>query len=183
MAPFRVFQAHHALEGLVTAKSGARYLVTHQTPTTAVTGQTSFVATTPTFLLRQASSSNRLVLNSIVLSQTGTVAGGDIEIVVAIDSVDRFSADGTLVTPQCSNSAESNNSSFTFRYNPTASAAGAGTRYIDHRAVDNVLGSSLVMSYNDGVVIGATGSILVYTFAATTGPSWHFTFEVFDETI
>ena len=51
---------------------GRRFSVAHQTPGTTVTGQTSFVATTPTFLINQAAAAHRAVLSNFALCQIGT---------------------------------------------------------------------------------------------------------------
>jgi hypothetical protein len=175
-------QAGYALaprdHGYAAVARGRRFFTTHQTPGTAVTGQTSFVATTPTFLLNNAAATRGAILRSIILAQAGTVAGGLIELVLAIDSANRYSAGGTAVVPQNGNSDSATASLVTaFRFNPTASAAGAGTRYLAPGAVPASLGTITTISFNDGVYIGVTGSILLYTWAATTGPTWRFTFE------
>src|SRR5690349_4912055 len=62
-----------------------------------VTGQTSFAATTPTFLLQVPSGTTCLPL-SVDLSQSGTVAGGDITVVIEVDDIDRYSSGGTAET-------------------------------------------------------------------------------------
>ena len=169
--------------GFASAFEGRRYSVTHQTPSTDVTGQTSFVATTPTFLFYQSAADTAFVLNSMQLSQSGTVAGDDVFISLAIDSTSRFSSGGTAVTPQGMYSGESTSANVTFCYNPTASAAGSGTRYLGTWAANADTGVITSIDFHDAVIIGATGSILVYTWAATTGPSWKFLFEFVEFTI
>jgi hypothetical protein len=170
--------------GYFAGLSGVSFNVTHQTPGTDVTGQTSFAATTPTFLIYQSGAVNRVVLEEIELSQTGTVAGAAIQVYVAIDTASRYSSGGTAVVPQCVSGESSTSPTFTFTYNPTANAAGAGTRYVMSRSIAQSVGAAPhVWSFKDAVSIGATGSILVYTVAATTGPSWKFNFKVKQETI
>ena len=155
---------------------GGRYVATHQTPTTDITGAVSFDATTPTFLLRQAASATRLVINSIVLSQVGTVAGAGIGIVVIGDSVDRLSGTtGTLVVPQNLNLGSTNTSNATFRTGATAiAAAGGSDRVLYNRTVDADVGTISIIDSSDELIIPVTGSLLIYTFAGTTGPSWKF---------
>ena len=157
---------------------GRRYTATHQTPTTDVTGQTSLVATTPTFLFSQTGADTAWGLNSMQLSQSGTVAGGDIFISLAIDTANRRSGStGTAVTPQVMYSGESTAANVTFTYNPTATAAGGGTRYLGTWAANADTGVITTLDFRDAVIIGTTGSILVYTWAGTTAPSWKFVFE------
>lgn len=160
------------------ARLGRAFFATHQTPGTVVTGQTSFVDTTPTFLMRQAASSRRIVPRSIALTLAGTAPGGTVTIVVAIDTTDRLSAGGTAVTPQNANEDSATASVLTaFLTNPTATAAGAGTRYLIATAIAVTVPTLIQIDLKDGALVGITGSLLVYTFAATTGPSWYFTFK------
>lgn len=163
--------------GFASSFRGHRYTVTHQTPSTDVTGQTSFAATTPTFLFYQSGADTSLALNSMQLSQSGTVAGADVFISLAIDTASRYSSGGTAVVPQVMHTAESTAANTTFTFNPTASAAGAGTRYIGTWAANADTGVMTSLDFRDGVIIGTTGSILVYTWAGTTAPSWKFVFE------
>jgi hypothetical protein len=157
---------------------GRRFYVTHQTVGTVVTGQTAFLATTPTFLMRQALSIVKIVLRSITLSQVGTVAGGFITFAVVLDTADRFSVGGTAVTPQNVNEESAAASALTsFLFNPTATAAGAGTRVLVQTSAGASLGTVTSIEFKDGVFMGTTSSLLVYAFAATTGPSLYFTFE------
>jgi hypothetical protein len=69
------------------------------------------------------------------------------------------------------------------KYNPTASAAGSGTRYVFACAVDAALGRLTSIDFGDGLLIPATGSFLLYTWAATTGPTWALTAEVVEEVL
>ena len=168
---------------------GYVFSTTHQTPTTNVTGQTAFDATTPTFAFYGTNLDFRGVLKRFYLAQTGTVAGGQITIAVAIDTANRNSSGGTAVTPQNMNANRSAASAWTMKYNVTATAAGGGTRYIDTIPVDADLGTVSTFDYTDnqwggliwaaaGTTLGKhTGSLLIYTFAATTGPTWKFGFE------
>lgn len=176
--------------GFVSGVGVQRYCISHQTPTTTVTGQTGWVATTPTFMLRKTSSqtTKRLVLSNFTLEQTGTVAGGAINVILALDTTDRYSAGGTAVVPQLTTAqsvASSTTPEFTFRYNPTATAAGSSDtipRYVNCGTFPAVTGSTLpTIDCQDEFVIQGPGSILVYTWAATTGPTWNFTFEVIEE--
>lgn len=150
---------------------GRRFSVAHQTPGTQITGQTSFVATTPTFLIRQSTAAHRVVLSNFALCQAGTPAIDLIHIAVAIDSSDRYSSGGTSITPQATAMPSALTAGFTFRYNPTASSPGS-VRYLYEWTQPVWLGSIFNPDLLDGVLIGFTGSILIYTWAATTAPTW-----------
>jgi len=168
--------------GYAASRLGIRFSASHQTPTTLATGQTSWVVTTPTFGIYQTSKATRVVLTRMTLVQEGTVAGGEVFGRIAIDSANRGSA-GTAVVPQCMSSEFSTTANATFAFNPTASAAGAGTRYIRTFSAEHNVSNITEIDFGDGLIIGATGSILVYTWATTTGPSWSFSFEWIEEDI
>lgn len=169
-----VTQIQPRRDGHYSAKIGQSFSTAHQTPSTDVTGQTSFDATTPTFLFNQAAAANRILLRDIQLTMVGTVAGAITHVALAIDTANRYSAGGTAVVPQNTNRLSSVAAGVTFRYNPTATAPGSGTRYLKKWGVAALLGTMLNRVFDDEIIIGATGSILVYTWAATTGPTWAF---------
>jgi len=161
--------------GFIAAANARRFAWSHQTPGTRVTGQTSFVATTPTFLLANSAATKCVILRSLCLTQAGSVAGGDISITVAIDSAYRWSTGGTAVVPANTSCDTATASGLTKAVtNPTATAAGAGTRYLGTKVVPAEIGRTTTLEFRDGVIMRATGSIAVYTWAATTGPSWEF---------
>jgi hypothetical protein len=160
---------------------GTLFKATHQTPGTGVTGQTSFDATTPTFLIQTSGDSKSIVGLSFSLSQSGTVAGAAIDIAVAVDETARRSSGGTAITPLNSDMGSSTSSVADFYVNPTASAASANVRYLWTVTVAASIGTTTSLDFEDGIGIGTTGSILIYTFAATTGPTWRFGFEWTEE--
>jgi len=174
-----------------SAKSGRRFAVSHQTPGTGVAGQTSFSVTTPTFLLYQAAGPRRVVLSSLNLSLVSPAPGGPVNVLVALDRTNRYSSGGTPVTPQnfladSADPADANTAGFSFRTNPAATAAGAGAdvpRYAYHWLISPTIMSPVPLSvdFGDGAVIGQTGSILIYTWASTTAPSWVFGFDAIEE--
>jgi len=175
-------QAAYALapraDGYAAVSRGRRFYTTHQTPGTGITAQTSFVATTPTFLLNNLAATKGAILRSIIVSQSGVVAGGNINYSVAIDSANRYSSGGTLVVPQNGNADSVVTSAMTaFRFNATATAAGAGTRYLAEVVVPPSLGTITSFLFDDGAFIGTTGSILFYAFAAVVAPTLRFVFE------
>lgn len=166
-----------------SARQGQRFAVTHQTPGTGITGQTSFVATTPTLLLYRAAAASRLILSGLTLGQVGTVAGGVIYAAVAIDSANRYSAGGTAIVAQNMFAGHAGAAETIARYNPTASAAGAGTRYVFACGIDAVVGRLTSIDFGDGLLVPETGSVLVYTWAAVTGPTWALTAEFVEEAV
>ena len=168
--------------GYASSRSGMRHTVAHQTPASAVTGQTSFVATTPTFLFyKTAAQPRRLILSKWVAMQTGTVAGGPIRFVIGIEETNAYDSGGTAIVPQCPNMAEAPTPGFTFRYNPTAAAADASRRYVFSGGVGEVTGQVDTFDFGDSIMIEGAGSIAIYTYAAATGPSWFVHFEVIEE--
>lgn len=166
-----------------TSLRGQRYACCHQTPGTGVTGQTSFAATTPTFLLYQAGVASRLVLAGMTLTQIGAVAGGNIGIALAIDSANRYASGGTAITPAPMLAGGSRAALATFRTGATASAAGSGTKYIFETLVAASVGEVTSLDFKDGIIIPATGSVLIYTWAAVTGPTWAFSIEFTEDLI
>ena len=150
---------------------GRRFSVAHQTPGSTIAGQTSFAATTPTFLIYQSAAAHRVVLSNFALCQDGTPAGGTIHIAVAIDSASRYSAGGTAITPQATAMPSALSAGFSFRTNPTATSPSAAR--ILYEWTQPVWGGSVFNpDLHDGILIGFTGSILIYTWAATTAPTW-----------
>jgi hypothetical protein len=165
--------------GWPASRRGRRFVATHQTLGTEITAQTAFLATTPTFLMRQAASTRRIILRSIEIVQTNK-PGSITEVEVVLDTADRFSAGGTAVTPQNVNEESAVASALTsFLFNPTATAAGAGTRKIFSGAYDNAsFGGSITIDFKDAVIMGTTSSLLVYVVdTGGTAPAVKFNFE------
>lgn len=138
-----------------------------------VTGQTSFAATTPTFLLRvpEGRTAIPLFLN---LSQAGTVAGGAIEVIIEADFDDRYSTGGT--SEKVKGMKKGTAALSTVYSNPTA-RAGFGVRLWGAFIGPDV-------STAEGAVPGpfwkpevpmlleGPASLLVFTSATATGPTW-----------
>lgn len=144
---------------------GRRFFVTHQTPSTVLTAQAAFVATTPTLLnYNSAGNASTLVPRSLNIA-VKTASLSPVLVTVAIDTADRYASGGTLVTPQ--NADESSVTAYpgtAVRYNPTASAAGAGTRYLVTFAIPSGAGMSATLLFKDGVRVVGVGSLLVYIY-------------------
>jgi hypothetical protein len=148
-----------------SSRLGRRFSFTHQTPGTLITAQATFVATTPTLLLyNSAGNATTIILRTVrVVVLEATIA--PVMICVAIDTADRFSAGGTVIVGQ--NWSEASATAYpgtAFRFNATATAAGGGTRYLWTDAIPTGLGGSITISFKDGVLVSATGSILVYVW-------------------
>lgn len=157
---------------------GRRFIATHQTQGTTITGQTSFAATTPTFLLRQNATTVRVVIRNIALTTMGTAPGGNVNIAVVVDTANRFSAGGAAVVPQNLNEASATASGITsFLTNPTATAEGATHRVVTQTGIGTTVPTTVFIDYKDGLFLSVTSSLLVYTWAASTAPSWLFNFE------
>lgn len=140
-----------------------------------VTGQTSFAATTPTFLLDVPLDTTAIPL-FVNLTQAGTVAGGDVSIRISIDNAARYSAGGTseaVYNPRTS-SARANLCTL---YSGATATAGYGIRVFSAVTAPDVSPAegavqgpywSAEMPY----LIEGPGAFLVYTDAAVTGPTW-----------
>ena len=76
-----------------------------------------------------------------------------------------------------------NTSVFSVRGNATAAAASSAIRTLDSFEVGAATGSIVEYAFEEEVMIQGTGSILVYTWAATTGPTWKPVFEIAQEPI
>lgn len=146
-----------------------------------ITGQTSFADTTPTFLLRVPAGTTAIPL-MISLTQTGTVAGGAISMLMEIDNADRYASGGTAETILSSRTVGGESPLCSLYSNPTASS-GYGVR-IDAQQVgadvDTAEGAPNRVRWTPEAgldfLVGPS-SWLVYTYAGTTGPTWDWTFK------
>lgn len=157
------------------------------------TAQTSFVATTPTILIQNSSQSKNLVVSSLWFTMLGTLAGGDVYVAIFRDTAARRSAGGTQFKTYSmdgvSHAAGAGVAGFTAWYNATATAAvdpttaaGAGTHPLyDYVFPAAVTSGPFQIDIEDGIRIGGTGSVLVYMWGATTGPTIAFGGEVIEE--
>jgi len=164
------------------ARRGKRFYATHQTPGTLITAQTSFVATTPTFMYRINSAAIRAIVRSFNLSIQNT-PGGPVFVCLAIDTADRYDSAGTAVTLQNSNEESATAAVGLFYTNPTANAAGAGTRYLNTWVIPASVGGNMNIDLGDGVLLGPgttpNGStLLIYVWAASTAPDLTFGLDI-----
>lgn len=147
-----------------------------------VTGQTSYAATTPTFLLRVPSGTTAIPLFAN-LGQAGTAAGGDISVVLSFDSVDRYSSGGTSesirslrtdqpVSPLCTlysgaTAAAATNARTLLSLGEVPAVAGANTA----TRSDSYLNMAALRDFFPPLLVGPA-AFLVFTYAASTGPTW-----------
>lgn len=150
----------------VSTARGRRFVGTPQNQT-AIAIQAAFGATTPTILLNNSAATRRVILRSLQFFNTNAPTNVP-QIIIAIDTANRFSAGGTSVTPQNQNAQSATASAVSgFRTGATATAAGAGTRYIFNGLMSGTpVGSNISINFEDGIMIGTTGSILIYLFNA-----------------
>ena len=153
-------------------------------PPATYTGQTSYVATTPTFMLRKAGTTTRHILRNFELAQAGVVAANLITVLLMLDNVDRLSGtSGTLITPKNTNSdfVATALTDLTVKANPTAIAAGSGSSFLKAYTAVPLLGNTIKLDCLDGLVMGPTSSVLIYCFATTTGPTLYLNGDVIEE--
>lgn len=144
-----------------------------------VTGQTSFAATTPTFLLRVPSGTTAIPL-WVHLNQIGTVAGGIISCLVSFDRVDRYSSSGTSENVTAMRTDRLVSSACTL-YSGATAAAATDARLLFAATLDqdvtdpNLTESIHIVADRDFVspLLVGPAAFLVFTFAATTGPTWN----------
>ena len=145
-----------------------------------VLGQTSFADTTPTFLLRVPTSTVAMPL-FFSLAQMGSVAGGAVTVTAEIDNADPYASGGTSETILSSRTTQPVTPACTLYSNATVTTGNYGVQ------VDNWLlgpdispaeGAPNKVIWTPPVPIFLVGaaSFKVYTWAATTGPSWGWSF-------
>ena len=150
-----------------------------------VTGQTSFAATTPTWMI-DVPAGMTLIPLFVNLTQAGTVAGGDVSIRISIDSALRHSSGGTSEKGFNARTNYGGNPPVLCRSGATATS-GYGIRLFSavtapdvspaEGAVQGPYWSAEVPMFLDG-----PASFLVYTEAGTTGPTWEWTIGVAADT-
>ncbi len=148
-----------------------------------LSGTTSFGATTPTFQLNIPTGTTCIPL-MMSICQSGTVAGGAVDVIMEFDNAARYSSVGTaetmfnartdlagVITPAC-----------TLRTNPTA-ASGYGVRVMGLTLGQDV--SPAEGAVQEIIWTPAAGMDFlvgpaawnVFTYAAVTAPTWLWTFK------
>lgn len=167
-------------------KAGRLYSICDQTaPPAAYLGQTSFVATTPTFMLYKSAGTTFHALRNIELSQRTTVAAAAIDIHMALASVSRYSSGGTAIVPKNYSTDKfaipKAITDLTVTANATATAAAATTYWFKSYTAVAQLGSTIKLECLDGVILGPTSSLLIYCIAAGTAPTLALNGDVIEE--
>lgn len=174
------------------AAEGHGFYSSDADPNDVVTGQTSFANTSPTFILSNPAGSGVIIIPVMIsLTQSGTVAGGDIDVLVELDNTDRFSSGGTAELVFCSRTdsprgttaADGTGINKGILRSGATTSAGVGINVYRQR-----LGADI--SPAEGAVqevfwaptgsldfMAPGSSLLVYTYAGTTGPTWLWSFK------
>ena len=162
---------------------GRAFMVSNAARETALAvGGTSFSDTAPAFILDVPSGTGVVPLE-IDLRQGGTVAGGVITVLATLSDKVRRASSGTSHTPQNMRFDEPQTSGCSFYTGPTAATndddISLFSGLYEHN-LDGALTTSHVLwsarhSYAPYLV--GPASLVVYTFAGSTQPSWFFTFK------
>jgi len=162
---------------------GRAFMVSNAARETALAvGGTSFVDTTPAFILDVPSGTGVVPLE-IDLRQGGTVAGGMITVLATLSDKVRRASSGTSHTPQNMRFDEPQTSGCSFYTGATASANADDISLFSGlfaQDLDGAVGVSQVhWSARDSYAPYLVGpaSLVVYAFAGSTQPSWFFTFK------
>jgi hypothetical protein len=194
MSTWRNILQHYSDPAAYLTSEGRVFYASDAAAGDLVTGQTSFATTTPTFQLAVPVGNVAIPL-MMRLFQSGTVAGAFISVQMEFDNAIRYSSSGTAETVLCARTGFGNGflttgsfAAVTFRSNPTATDA-YGVRVAGYTlaqdvapaegAVQEILWTPTAgLDLLEGGVTGGTGaSWNVYTYAASTGPTWQYTFK------
>jgi hypothetical protein len=166
------------------AMDGRVFCVSNTARETAIacgTASATFSDTDPAFLLDVPTGTTIMPLE-ITLNQGGTVAGGMITVLITLDDKIRYSSGGVAVTPQNFRYDEPRSSSCPFYTGGTDIVAAANTDDVTLygqflvQDIDVLEGGNVHWSaknYIAPVLIGPA-SLVIYTYAASTQPSWWF---------
>ena len=166
--------------GLLLASQGRIYTASDADQNDLVTGQTSFAATTPTFMI-DVPSGTTIVPLLVSLGQTGTVAGGAVSVIIELDNADRYNTGGTAETVFNNKTAGgvfTNNSTL---YSGATAESGYGVRVFgvtvgaDVEPAEGISNEVLWTPTSTPEFLVGPAAFLVYTYAATTGPTWFWT--------
>ena len=182
------------------ASLGRMYRFSGAALNTTATGATSFATTTPTFLLKVAAGAQYAVIPAEArLFQAGTVAGGAVTVLMEIDNANRYTSGGTaLISQNCKTDgvALASLDNFTagdIAMYDTNSTAITATDAVGIRTFGALLGqdvspaegavNEIIWTPQAGVdILVPTASLgaswLINTSAASTGPTWIYSFKV-----
>lgn len=140
---------------------------------TGVAARTTLSLTEPLFIL-VAGATKELIIRRVKLSLRVRTTGTSLELLVKTDTADRYTSGGTsraaetlnpgnAVATGLAQSRESTGGSVI-----VATAEGGGTRGAGHACGQPTSGGVAVIEYEDGLIVPAGGSLLVYGVTATT---------------
>ena len=165
------------------AVEGRKFYASDADQNDLVTGQTSFANTTPTFLLRNPITSPVVIIPLFyALNQTGTVAGGAVNVITELD-VDKYASGGTSETVMCARPRmKGNHNNYGELYSGATATAGYGVRLAgitsgeDVSPAEGALQEYLWTPTSVMDVLDPGTCLKVFTYAGTTGPTWWWTF-------
>lgn len=166
--------------GLLLASQGRIFTASDAAANDRVTGQTSFANTTPTFLLQVPNGTTAVPL-LVTLGQTGTIAGGAITVIIEMDNADRYSASGTSETVLNNKTGGVVATNACTLYSGATATNAYGVRNFgvtvdaDIASGEGISNELLWTPTSTPEFLVGPASFLVYTFAATTGPTWLWT--------
>lgn len=162
------------------AMQGRLFLAGDADQNDRVTGQTSFANTTPTFLLNNPSTSGVICIPAFFhIGQTGTVAGGDINIEVEVRSPTAYASSGTAekAISGALGLSDAPTEACVLYTGATASsgygiaAHGGLTLAADVSPAEGVINLVEIIPAV-GTWLYPNSSLQIYTYAASTGPTW-----------
>ena len=166
--------------GLLLASQGRIFTASDAAANDRVTGQTSFANTTPTFLLQVPDGTTAVPL-LVTLGQTGTVAGGAITVIIEMDNADRYSSSGTSETILNNKTGGVVSTGNCVLYSGATATNAYGVRNFgvtvgpDVEPAEGISNEILWTPTSTPEFLVGPASFLIYTFAATTGPTWLWT--------
>lgn len=161
------------------AMEGRVYIASDADQNDAVTGQTSFVNTTPTFILTVPSGTTAIPL-WVRLCQVGTVAGDFIDVIIEIDDIVGYASGGTAETVLPSRTDNPVAKAATL-YSGATATAGYGVAVGHYRIAEDVDPASadaqsfgpIIWKPELPMFLVGGACLKVFTFAGTTGPTWN----------
>lgn len=167
------------------AREGRIFVAGDSTLVATITGRTSIATTTPDLLLNVPSGTIAIPL-WLQLSQTGTVAGGEITVHLEMDNANRYTSGGTVETVLSSRTDNPTSNQCTLYSSSSAITAtdaygmglwhGEFIQDVDPAVADNFAWHNWEWTPRFPVYIVGAGAFLVYTGAATTGASYYWNF-------
>lgn len=166
------------------ARRGRVYQISNAARQTALaTGGLSFSDTAPAFIVDFPSGTTGVPLE-VTLNQGGTVAGGAITVILTYDNKLRFSSGGTAITPRSLRTDTPVAAAATaYGTSPTAAAVGLEMT-LDAQLIAQDVTPAVDVNFpgvykwrsdpHTLVHLVGPASLVIYTFAATTQPSWFF---------